>query len=220
MDKIVGVVLVALFAGFLLLAPSAVNAHDSPPVVSAGYFGVGLGGTQVDVDTSGAADRVDETDKYFKVFAGIKINPEIYPNLNFEFGYVDFGEYSAHFPAFDESDTARASAITVSMVGNGDLNEDLSVFFRLGMHFWNAEYEIEGDFNGPVSGSGEGTGNSTLVGAGFDYKLTPKAIIRLEFEKYKDVAEEVTVGVENFGSVDTAGSDVDLLGLAIIYMFE
>jgi hypothetical protein len=217
MDKIAGAVLVSLFSVFF--APSAI-ADNSPPVVSAGYFGAGVGSTKVDVDTNGTADRVDETGKYIKIFGGIKINPEIYPNLNIEFGYIDFGEYSAHFPTFDETDTATASAVTVCMVGNGDLNKDLNIWFKLGLHFWKAEYEVEGDFNGPVSGSGDGTGNSTFVGAGFDYKLNQKTILRLEFEKYKDVAKEVTVGIENFGSFDSAGSDVDLLGLAIIFAFE
>jgi hypothetical protein len=186
-------------------------------MAQAASFGIGTGTSTLDVDTSGA-DRVDDEDGYLKVFGAAEVSP----NLDVEFGYIDFGEFSAHYPDFDETDTASATAFTVSALLNADLTPSLNAYLRVGLDFWNAEFKAAGSdpFFGSFSGSGDGSGNDTYLGAGVDLSLSPKAKIRLELEKYTNIAEGVAVSVEDVGSIELEGSDVDLFGVALIINLE
>lgn len=188
------------------------------PVISqAAYLGAGTGTATLDSDTTGA-DRVDDEDGYFKVIGGIEINQ----SLNAEFGYIDLGEYMVHFPAFNETDTASATAFTVAGLAHGDLNQSLSAFFRFGISFWTAEVDavIDDPFFGFFSGSGDGSGNNPFLGAGLDLRFSEKAAIRFEYEKYKEIGEGVAVTADGLGSIELEGGDIDLFGVALVFKLE
>jgi OOP family OmpA-OmpF porin len=184
-------------------------------VAQAGYIGGGVGTTTVDID-SGGADNIDDQDNYIKIFGGTDVNKY----FSVEFGYTDFGEFSAHYPFLDETDTATGDAFSISGVIKLPLNDQLSLFGRLGLHFWNAEYEADAYFFGPIHGSGDGSGNDTLTGLGVTYQINDRFSLRGEFEKYANVGEDVDISIPGFGSVEATGSDAELLGVAVFYALE
>ncbi|HEX5055977.1 MAG TPA: outer membrane beta-barrel protein [Gammaproteobacteria bacterium] len=183
--------------------------------VNAGYFGVGTGTATADFDTSGSADRVDDEDNYLKIFGG----PSRDSNYGVEFGYISFGKYSAHFPQRDRTDQIRAKAITVAAVLNGELTQSLGGFLRLGLDYWSADYRSDAFVGIPASGSSQKSGSSPYIGAGIDFRLSEKTAIRLEYEKYKDIAKDFSVNLQFLTSAETAGSDIDLVGLSLVIDF-
>lgn len=186
-----------------------------PLVSNAGYFGVGLGSSSIDFSDEGA-DRIDDEDSYTKFFGGFEINEY----LTGELGYVDFGEFSAHYNFLDETDTASGTAFLASALLNGNFDQSVSGFFRVGLSFWDVDYDVEADFFGPIRGSGSGTGNELFYGLGLNYQASDNFLIRGEFEKYSDIGKGVNVSIANVGSVETEGSDVELLGIGLIFLFE
>lgn len=189
-----------------------------PIMGHAGYLGGGAGTSTLDFADE-SADRVDDEDGYVRVFGGAEISP----NLGAEFGYVDFGEFSAHYPSFDETDTATATAFTVSALAKADLTPQLNAFFKFGLAFWNAEIDavaFDPFFFGNISGSGSGSGNETFFGAGIGLDIGERAGVRVEIEKYKDIGKGVNVTFEDIGSVELEGGDVDLFGVALIIKLE
>lgn len=182
-------------------------------VANAQYLGAGAGGSTVDISNVGA-DTVDDTDAYLKLFGGI----EVTPGFAIEGGYIEFGEFSAHYPLLDETDVAEGYAFTVSGLGSADLNEKLSLFFRFGVQFWTAEYNVF--FSGTGVGSGEDSGTGTFYGAGLQYSINDTISLRFEFEKYTDVGEDVTINFPGLGSVETSGSDVETVGVAVTFAFN
>lgn len=189
-----------------------------PVIGQAAYLGAGTGTSALDFADEGA-DRVDDEDGYVRLFGGVEINP----NLGAEFGYVDFGEFSAHYPILDETDTATATAFTVSALAKADLSPQLNAFFKFGLAFWNAEVDaiaFDPFFFGTISGSGDGSGNETFFGAGLGLKLGDRFALKAEIEKYKDIGKGVTVSFEDLGSVELEGGDVDLFGVALVIQLE
>lgn len=179
------------------------------------YFGVGLGKSSLDLSDP-SADKIDDSDTYLKIFGGKRINE----SMNIEFGYVKFGEYSAHYPAFDETDKADASALFASVVGKANVANNISVIGRIGLDYWIADISAKATVLGvPVSGSGDGSGISLFFGFGMEMAISSKSAIRLEFERYNNVADGIDVTFPGFGSTEVDGEDVDLMGVSILHNF-
>jgi opacity protein-like surface antigen len=205
MNKKIKYVILSLFV-FYSGASSAVQG---------GYLGVGFGNSKVDISDSDA-DDIEDTDTFFKIIGGIPLQN----NFSIEFGYVDFGSYSAHYPFADETDKADANALYAAALGKVAIGNGLSLFGKLGLDYWTADVSADYDVGlGPQSASGDGSDVSLMFGIGLAYDLSDNLSIRAELEKFTDIADGVDVTISGFGSVELDGSDADLIGASLIYTF-
>lgn len=196
-----------LLAGLLL--PAAANA---------GYVGIQLGEASIDADTTGAT-RVDDAHTSIKFFGGARLTDTVAA----EVGFTSFGTYSAYYPAYDEVDEAEASALYGAVAFTPELTSGVRLIAKLGFAAWSAEVSADSRALG-VSGSGSGGGLDPMFGIGLSFDVTDRLSIRAEAERYTNVLDGVTVDVyDDFGnragSVETKGSDIDVLGLAAEYRF-
>ena len=179
------------------------------------YIGFGFGQSSLDISDP-SADRIDDTDTSLKIFGGTNINP----NFAVKFGYIDFGEFNAHYPLYDENDSAEGSAFFATAIGLANLTEQLSLLGKVGFNFWNVDYSANATILGtPISASGDGTGIDLLYGIGINFKATDQISIRAEWEQYKDVGDGVDLTISGYGSVEMEGEDVDVLSVALTYSF-
>jgi OOP family OmpA-OmpF porin len=178
-------------------------------------MGIGIGQSSIDISDP-YADRIDDTDTSLKIFGGAEINP----NFAVEFGYINFGEVSAHYPLYDETDRFEGSALFAAAVGQVNVTEQLRLFGKMGLNFWKVDVSANATYLGsPVSGSGDGTGMSILFGVGVSFKASNQLSIRLEWEQYQNVGDGVDLTAPGYGSIEIDGEDVQVVGAALIYNF-
>lgn len=201
--------IVYTFFAFLIFitVPKLVSAEEFD-----NYIGFGIG--ESSVGFSGSTDKVDDTDTSFKIFGGAVINP----NFALELGYIDFGEFSAHYPFLDETDTFEGSAIFAAAIGQFDIAEQVRFFVKMGLAYWSMDFEV--DFNiAPFYGSGDGSGLGIFYGCGINFKVSDQVSIRAEWEHYNDVGDGVDITFPGFGSLEVEGGDVNVLSVALAYYF-
>ena len=110
-----------------------------------------------------------------------------------ELGYVDFGEYESEF-GFPGSGlqpiTLEADGVTLGAELGIPLAEDLALFAKGGMVFWEA--------NGLAGGFGlEQEGEDPFFGAGMRFRLAPNLEVTGSFERYR--LDDVDVDVSTLG---------------------
>ncbi len=199
----------------LICAVSLYGVTSASAVGAETTIGAAIGESEADLETSGA-DRVNDTDTSFKIFIGRDA-----PNFAVEFGYIDLGEVSAHFPLFDETDRFEATALFATLMRKFQVSERVSLFAKGGLAFWDAEASAQGVVVGvPVSGSGSETGLDLLIGIGAEIKASDRLGIRLEFEQYQDVADGVEIPIAGLGVVELDGVDVDVLSVSFVYSLQ
>jgi len=191
------ILLAAPFLAFLALSTPALSQTVRP------YLGVGIGGS----DARGACDGVagpgvscDETDAAVKLFGGFQFNR--YAAM--EIGYTDLGAARAHFEGFG-SQTFGTTGVEFTGIGMLPLDRHFSLFGRLGLYSWRAEFR---DRTGFV-GSSSATGTDLTYGLGVQYDLYRSTAVRAEWQRYKNV-----------GDPDTTGQgDIDFIGSSLIVRF-
>lgn len=150
------------------------------------YAGAGIG--QSTIDACDGVTHCDDEDTSWKIFGGWQLNP----NLAFEAGWVDFGEISGSIGGSAVS--AEADGLTLAAKGSLPLNEQFSVFGKLGMVMW----DVEG--GGAASGI-DNDGTDLLYGIGAQYMFTDRVGLVGEWEWY-DIDD-----------------DVDLLSIGVLIKF-
>ncbi len=184
-----------------LMFPIGVAAQQS------GYIGLGGGSSTWDLGDAGGFPEVDDSDTSIKLFGGFNLGE----NFAIELAYADLGEASgsAGDPAIAElTFTLEATAISAALAGQLPLGETFALFGKLGMAFWDAELSFDFTILGvpqpPPFPPESDTGFDPLVGVGL--MLTPGETfaLRLEFERYLDVTEDV---------------DVDVLSASVLFPF-
>lgn len=180
-----------------------------------GFIGAGLGMSSVadfsaqdfmmavDDGSLYAADA-DDSDSTFKIFGGVQFTP----NFAIETAYANLGEYTVNalstggsffYTAGSVDYSAEASAISLAAKLMAPINAGFGLHAKLGFARWDFEDEFTN--NGfRVSTSDDGT--DTYLALGASVNATDNLSIRLEFERYADVAE----------------SDVDVIGLSVAYL--
>ena len=135
----------AAIAGLVLATP-AMAADDGGFYVGAGIgsFGVDVGGFSAD-------------DMGYKVLGGWMFNPYIGAELE----YIDGGT------AEDGGVEIDTSGFNASLLGAYPIGDQFSVFAKVGMLFWDADFDFGDSELG--SGSDDGEDFSWGVGAGFDF---------------------------------------------------
>ena len=177
--------LIACLACLILLLMFSIGVSAQ----QGGYVGVGVGSATWDIDFT------DDSDTSIKLFGGFNLSE----NFAIEVAYADLGEVSLSVnlpPFFVFTQTLEATALSAALAGQLPLGETFALFGKAGLAFVDAELTTEGTFLGfPISSSESDTGSSVLLG--FGLMLTPGETfaLRLEFERYLEIIEDVDVDV-------------------------
>ena len=156
----------------------------------------------------GLTSSMDDTDTGYKLQLGYKFTP----NWAIEGGYVDLGKlnYNATYtgpPAGNASGEVKAHGWNVAGVGTYPLNNQFSLFGKLGV----IDAKIEGSLN-DTNGNG-GSISKTKVktnwGLGANYNVSKQWGLRAEWERFSKLGDSNSIGE----------SDVDLLSVGLVYNF-
>jgi len=167
------------------------------------YAGLGIGQSKAKdacTDIVGPVISCDDTDTAWKIFGGYQFNA----NFGAELGYTDLGEVSATFAGFGSA-TFKSKGIELLGVGTYPINQQFSVFGKLGFFRWDLDFN---DGTGLV-GSASESGTDLTYGFGVKYNFTKNVALRVEWQRYTDVGETNTTGM----------ADVDVLGVSVIIKF-
>ena len=157
---------------FSLLAIAAVLA--APAFADNFYVGGDVGSSKIEAD-AGNGFNASKTDTTYSVFGGY----QFHPNFAAEVAYRDLGKVESQFG--NSFDRIKAHAIQASLVGSYALNNEVSVFGRLGVA--SIKGEEEGRF-GNSTFSGSETKTKALFGVGARYAVTKEFGIRGEYNQY------------------------------------
>ena len=213
-------------ASALLLSQSIVHAGGSGltgsgvPSNMKFYAGASAGLSSHDGACQANAEGLlscDDRDTGYKVFAGVRLNPEntslVLPSLGVEGGYIDFGENKAEgdilssrkIPIGTGTSSNAISGTYLAGVGYMPVAENTEIIGKAGAVFWNQDYErnVANDpsLNAKTSDSGVGM----LVGAGVQHKFSPNLAVRGEYERAlkvgKDTVNETDASLLSVGAV-------------------
>lgn len=152
------------------LAQSAFGGPDS-----AWYAGASVGQSKAKGTCSlFFGTSCDSTDTSYRIFGGYQLNK----NLALELGYQQLGDVS--LSSLGVTGTVEAKAYDLSALGILPVNENISVYGRLGIYYADVDLSIPG-----TSMSGSGTDLVYGVGAQYDFKNGLG--IRAEWQKYNGV---------------------------------
>src|SRR5712664_2260200 len=153
-----------LYPGKLLSAALFALVAASTPALSQGtgwYGGIGIGQSEF-IDScsgiGGSGIACEEKDTAWKIFGGYQFNR----NFAGEFGYTDLGKTTLSLAGFGSASNA-VTGFELTGVGSLPVNQQLSVYGRLGFFLWNAD--LKGLFG---SASASGMGLTFGFGASFN----------------------------------------------------
>jgi OOP family OmpA-OmpF porin len=186
-------------AAFALALCGALAATQA----SAQQFFIGGSIGQSDVDdeiTTGLIDSgtVDGKDTAWKIFGGYMFNR----HFGIEAAYINAGEvsYSGTFSGFAVTGgKVELTAFNVAVLGNLPINEQFSVFGKVGLFSWEAEAS---DTTGGIPFSGSDDGTDISFGVGVGYNFTPNFGVRAEYELFQ-----------------TDDADVSLISIGMVWKF-
>ncbi len=142
----------------------------------------------------------DDTDVSVKGMGGYQFSP----NVAVEFGLTAAGLAEAR-PA-GGTDTITAGILEATAVGILPLGDRFSVFGKVGLYSSRVEREVEA-FGFRAT---DDTTNSDLTyGAGVGFAITPKFVLRAEWQRYQEVDAGPVIGK----------SDVDIISIGVVYRF-
>ena len=185
------------------LAAAAVStpalAQMRTPSLSSAYVGVGIGQSKAKDWCNGIGPGVscDDSDTAWKLFAGYQFNRHFAAEL----GYGKLGKVTASLGTLREE--AKATAWELSALGAWPINEQFSVFGRLGLY--RATVKDETNFAGNI----EHTNNDLTYGFGAQFNVTRNVGLRAEWQRYADV-----------GGGDIDKSHVDVIGVSALWRFQ
>ena len=162
------------------------------PASAQGYVGASFGQSDIDEEiTTGLIDSgsVDGKDTGWKIFGGYMFNR----NFGLEVAYVNLGEvsYSGTFGGFPVTGgKVEVSGFNVAALGSLPINEQLSVFGKLGLFMWEAEAS---DTTGGVPFSDKIDGTDLAFGVGVGYNFTRNFAVRAEWEMFQTDDADATM---------------------------
>ena len=180
------------------------------------YIGGSFGRSQIsdfngsDLDAVLAAGGItstsstDDKDTGWKAFAGYRIMKY----LAVEGAYTNLGEATANTvitaPVAGTVNTdVESESWNISAVGILPLNDQFSLFARLGVNVWNIDASSSGTGSGgPFVLDVSDDGTDVVYGLGAAYNITQNLSVRGEWERY-----------------DFDGDDIDLLSVGLAWAF-
>ena len=189
--------------GLAILGLASAMAFAGPAFAQNGGFFIGGSIGQTDVDeeiTTGVIDSgdVDGKDTGWKIFGGYMFNR----HFGVELAYIDAGEvsYSGTFGGFPVTGgKVELSAFNLSALGVLPISEQFSVFGKVGLFKWEAEFS---DTTGGVPFSGDDDGTDVSFGLGVAYNFNRNFGLRAEYELFK-----------------TDDADASLLSVGVVWKF-
>lgn len=165
------------------------------------FVGGSIGQSDIDDEiTTNLIDSgtVDGKDTAWKIFGGYMFNR----HFGLEAAYVDLGEvsYSGSFGgAAVTGGKVEITGFNVAAIGSYPVNEQFSVFGKLGFFLWDAEAS---DTTGGVPFSAKDDGTDLSWGVGVNYNFTRNLGVRAEWEMF-----------------ESSDADGSLLSLGIVWRF-
>jgi opacity protein-like surface antigen len=198
-------------AGFALLAnvvyAGGMVGYGVPSNLS--FYAGGSAGTVSQKGACGAVNNAEDflssnecndSNTGYKVFAGTRIspraNPQKFPSLGAEAGYINFGESTAkgHIlrspGGFDTQGSSKLSSVYAAGVGYLPVTPRTELLGKAGIAHWqqDGKYEVPDDTDRNTSSSSSGDG--LLLGAGAQYQVNPNFAVRGEYEQVLDTASD------------------------------
>lgn len=177
--------------GFAVLSAASAMLVAGP-AFSQAYVGGSIGQSDIDDEIASGlitSGSVDGKDSAFKVFGGYMFNR----NFGIEGAYVDLGEvsYSGFFGGSSVTGgSVEVTGFNVSALGAYPINEQFSVFGKIGMFLWKAEAS---DTTGGVPFSAKDDGADVSFGVGVGYNFTRNLGVRAEWEMFKTDDADATL---------------------------
>lgn len=167
------------------------------------FIGASIGQTDVDEEIVNqqvidAGGNVDGEDTAWKIYGGYMFNR----HFGVEVSYIDAGEvsYSGTFAGLPVTGgKVELSAWNVSALGVLPISEQFSIFGKVGLFKWEAQYS---DTTGGIPFSADDDGTDASFGVGLAWNFTRNLALRAEYEFFK-----------------TDEADVNLLSLGVVWKF-
>jgi len=178
-----------------------------------GYIGVGISSNDASQSTDIFGDDNDEA-QGVKLFVG---GGDSYgdKSLGFELGLFNHGESNYGFGSGASADIEVASAYA-AFVGAISVTDGVSLFGKLGSHYW----KLAATGRGSLSGKDEGNGFDWFYGVGIDFGAADGegAVLRLEYEVFS-AEPEVTIDTLS-GTTEVKGDyEASHISLSWLYRF-
>ena len=144
----------------------------------------------------------NETDTSWKLYAGYKLNK----NFSIEGGYANFGQFDAKAGGIISGSpvtvkgTVDSYAIFVDAVGTLPLNDQFSLFGKVGGAYAHTKAKVTGSWRGFVDSSSDSANNFVpKLGLGAEFNITKSVAIRGEYEHYFNVGDKDKTGQDDIG---------------------
>lgn len=152
------------------------------------YVGFSIGQASIEeaCESSGlSVVSCEDSDTSLKVYGGAKLHR----NFAFELAYVDMGESVVK----DNVDTLtiEAAGLNASVFGIIPASNNIDLFGKVGLMYWEAEKSSSGTSNGAIASS---EGVDVTFGFGANIGISRTFALRAEFEKFRQVGGEQTTG--------------------------
>jgi OOP family OmpA-OmpF porin len=187
-----------------ILAASAIALSGTLAATQASaqaFIGGSLGQSDIDDEiTTGliTSGTVDGKDTGWKLFGGYMFNQ----HFGVEGAYVDLGEvsYSGDFNGSPVTGgNVEVSGFNIAAIGSYPINEQFSVFGKIGLFLWDAEAS---DTTGGAPFSAKEDGTDISFGLGVGYNFTRNLGVRAEWELFK-----------------TDDADASLISIGVLWRF-
>lgn len=149
---------------------------------------------------TGPGVTCDDTDVTLKGMGGYQFTR----NVAVEFGLTAAGLAEARGPG--GTDTLSAAIAEATAVGILPLGDKFSVFGKAGIYTSFVEREVDTVL---VRATDDKTNSDLTYGVGVGLAITPKLVLRAEWQRYQDVDAGPAVGK----------SDVDIMSIGMVYRF-
>jgi len=193
-------------------------AQTSYAETSSWYVGIGVGSSSTEIESgilndgsTISGESKDEDDTSLSFFIGYEVND----NISVEGGYINFGEANATgtsdgtgffwWPGAVEM-KFEATAIFLDIMGKYSINDRFDLFGKAGIYDADLDVDLT-DSWGTISESDSNTG--LLFGVGLSCSFNEKISGRASWTRFNDV-----------GDGDLFESDVDILGLDLVFSFN
>jgi opacity protein-like surface antigen len=182
---------------FATVAAAALFASPAFAADDGGFYvGAGLGSASIDIDLIEGVDFSGD-DTAFKVFGGYGFNQYIAVELE----YIDGG--TAEDSYSDGVDTLKIgidlSGFNANVVGAWPIGEQFKIFGKIGMLFWDADFNAK--LNGVLIPDGEDSdsGEDFSWGVGASWDFTDNIGAQIEYQGFEiedvDTADLISASV-------------------------
>jgi OOP family OmpA-OmpF porin len=186
---------------------TAIVAISSAAMAQGFYWGGSIGKSKA-YGCTGVTISCNDTSAAWKIFGGYQVNR----NFAAELGYTDLGKTKARGVVSGVNIDAKTEKTAWELVGIGSIPvaDRFSLYGKLGINNGKVKDSATGSAGGftataPASAIHKGP----TFGFGAELGITQNIAVRAEWQRYKDM-----------GGTNTGKSNVDVLGVGLLYRFQ